>query len=172
MYLGFMKTGLSLISLFGLSVMFTSFIGWGGLAIISCVIWLYGFFHANNLGALNDEEFYRVEDEFFFGLAQTDIETVRKTFAGKYRKGLAVLLILMGASMLWETVCRGIRLFAGNDFYNMYFSKITHIINDETPRFLVGVAVIWLGINLIRGKKKELDSLAEVEKEDSDEESR
>lgn len=159
LYLGFMKTGLSLISVFGLSVMLTSFVGWGVLSVISFVIWLYGFFHANNLGALSDEEFYRVEDEYFFGLGDTEVESVKKTFTGKYRKGFAVLLILMGISMLWETVCRGVRLFAGNEFYNMYFLKITNVINNEMPRTLIAVVVILFGIKLIQGKRAELEDM-------------
>mgnify|MGYP006990119241 CR=1 FL=1 len=46
-------------------VMLTGYTGIGIVAFLPFVIWVYSFFHANNLGALSDEEFYRVEDKHY-----------------------------------------------------------------------------------------------------------
>lgn len=159
MYLGFMKMGLSLLAIFSLSVVVVSYSGIGVLAFVPMVIWVFSFFHANNLGSLSDEAFMRVEDEYLFGIGAEDADSVKGFFTGKYRKVFAAILILLGISMTWQTLCRTLRYFVGNDFYYEFISPITGYINNEVPRLIVGVAIIWFGIKLIQGKKRELDKL-------------
>ncbi|MCM1040733.1 MAG: hypothetical protein NC314_13510 [Roseburia sp.] len=163
LYLGFMKMGLSLLLIFALSVMFVSYSGIGVLTFVPMVIWVYGFFHANNLGGLSDEAFMQVKDEYLFGIGAEDTESVKDFFTGKYRKVFAVILILLGVSMAWQTVCRTIRYVVGNDFYFQYISPITGYISNEVPRAIVGIAVIWIGVKMIQGKKRELDQLEDME---------
>lgn len=162
MYLGFMKTGVSLLSIFAVGVMLTGYTGIGIMAFLPFVIWIYGFFHANNLGALSDEEFYRVEDGYLFGLSEVELGSVKDSIAGKYRKALAIILIILGASMLWQAFCRMLRRFVGNDFYYAYISRFTGIVNDDLPKIVIALVIIWLGVKLIQGKKEELDKLDDV----------
>lgn len=162
LYLGFMKTGLSLLGIFALSVVVVSYSGIGVLAFVPMVIWVYSFFHANNLGGLSDEEFMRIEDEYLFVADQKGADSVKDLFVGKYRKVFAIILILLGVSMAWQTVCRTIRYFVGNDFYFEFISPITGYISNEFPRLIIGIAVIWFGVKLIQGKKKELDRLEDM----------
>lgn len=162
MYLGFMKTGVSLLSIFAISVMLTGYTGIGIMAFLPFVIWVYSFFHANNLGALSDEEFYRVEDGYLFGLSETELGSVKDSIAGKYRKAFAVILIILGASMLWQAFCRMLRHLVGSDFYYEYISRFTGIVSDDLPKVIIALVVIWLGVKLIQGKKEELDKLDEV----------
>lgn len=163
MYLGFMKMGLSQLAVFSLAVVAVSYSGIGVLAFFPMVIWVYSFFHANNLGGLSDEEFMRIEDEYLFGISKDEVDSAKGIFSGKYRKVFAAILILLGVSMTWQTVCRTIRYFVGNDFYYEFISPITGYISNEVPRLIIGIAIIWFGIKLIQGKKKELDKLEQSE---------
>ena len=67
MYMGFMKQGAMLMTLFfGCGALS----GWLNLDIFGYVlpvIWFYGFFHVHNLAGLPNEEFYSVEDTFNIG---------------------------------------------------------------------------------------------------------
>lgn len=163
MYFGFMKTGISLLSIFAICTMLTGYTGIGILAFAPFVVWVYSFFHANNLGALSDEEFYRIQDGYLFGLSETGIDSIKDSIAGKYRKAFAIILIILGASMLWQTFCRILRHLVGNDFYYAYISRFTGIVSDDIPKVIIALVIIWLGVKLIQGKKEELDKLDEVQ---------
>ena len=163
LYLGFMKMGLSLLAVFSLAVVVVSYSGIGVLAFGIMVIWVYSFFHANNLGGLSDEEFMQVEDEYLFGIGKDEVDSAKDFFTGKYRKVFAAILILLGASMTWQTVCRTLRYLVGNDIYYKFISPIAGYINDEIPRLIVGVVIIWVGIKLIQGKKRELDTIEHID---------
>ena len=166
MYFGFMKTGVSLLSLFAVSSMVAGYTQVGVMAFVPFVIWVYGFFHANNMGALSDEEFYRLEDDYLFGLRGEEVESVRDAVAGKYRKALAVIMILLGITMLWQSFFRMLRHIVGDNFYYEYLSRITGIISNDVPRVIVAVIIIWFGIKLIQGKKEALDRLEDGKKTD------
>lgn len=162
MYLGFMKTGISLLSIFAICVMLTGYTGIGIVAFLPFVIWVYSFFHANNLGALSDEDFYRVEDGYLFGLNETELGSFKDSIVGKYRKALAIILIILGASMLWQAFCHMLWHLVGSDFYYEYISRFTDIVSDDLPKVIIALVVIWLGVKLIQGKKEELDKLDDV----------
>lgn len=159
MYLGFMKMGVSLMGLFMLSIALTSYTNMGVLAFAIVVIWTYSFFHANNLGGLSDEQFYQMEDTYLFGAE----EGTPGSLIAKYRKVLAAILIVLGVSMLWQTFCDLLRFAVGEEFYRTYVMQFTRLISQKVPRFVIGVAIIWLGIHLIKGKKAELDKLEMLE---------
>lgn len=163
MYLGFMKTGISLMSLFGLTIALTIYTNIGVLAFSIVVVWAYGFFHANNLGRLSDEEFDRMEDVFLFGLDAQSWDAVKTSVSDKYRKVIAGILIILGVSMLWQTFCDLLRFVLGDDFYFHYVMHITSFIANKVPRFVIGLAIVWFGIQMIRGKKARLDHLELLE---------
>ena len=163
MYLGFMKMGLSLLSLFALIIIITVYSNIGVMGLVVFVICVYGFFHANNLGALSDEEFYQIEDEYLFGLGEKDMNSLKDFFMGKYRKVFAVILILFGVSMLWQTFCRFLRHMVGSDYYNKYISGFMNTVSSDVPRMIIAFLIILFGIKLIRGKKEELDRLEKTE---------
>ncbi len=159
MYFGFMKMGISLLSLFAICVMVTGYMQIGVLMFVPFVVWVYGFFHANNLGALSDEEFYRIQDDYLFGFDGRVFAATRDSVMRKYRKALAMILILLGITMLWQSFCRVLRHIVGSDFYYKYISRFTGIISSDIPRVIVALVIVWFGIKLIRGKKEELDRL-------------
>ena len=163
MYLGFMKMGLSLLSLFALIIIITVYSNIGVMGIVVFVICVYGFFHANNLGALSDEEFYKIEDEYLFGLGEKDMNSLKDFLTGKYRKVFAVILILFGISMLWQTFCRFLRHMVGSDYYYKYISGFMNTVSSDVPRMIIAFLIILFGIKLIWGKKEELDRLEKTE---------
>lgn len=159
MYYGLMKTGVSLLSIFAISVMLASYTGIGVIMFIPGVIWIYSFFHANNMGALSDEVFDRLEDNYLFGFSEREFGSIKTSIVEKYRKALAIILILLGITMLWQSFCRMLRHFLGNDFYYAYIARFTGIVSDDIPRVIVALVIVWFGFKLIRGKKEELDKL-------------
>ena len=102
------------------------------------------------LAGLSDEEFYAVEDDYLFHLSGEGGKD--KSFVKRYCTIIAVVLILLGIMLIW------------NSFYWM----IANLIPDETvwvlqeisyrlPRLLAGIAIIAAGIYLVHGKKKSLE---------------
>ena len=57
MYMGFMKMGISTMSLFMAVFFFAVTLEFGALMIVGLVIWFYSFFHVHNLASLPDEEY-------------------------------------------------------------------------------------------------------------------
>lgn len=162
MYLGFMKMGVSLMSVFVLAFMIAGFSGLGILSAIAAVIWFYSFFHANNLGGLSVEELNSVEDNYLF-IDLDDANVFKSSITGKYRKGMAFVLIIIGISMLWDVVCDALYDVLGKELYYRYFREISNMISNHLPRLIIGIVIIWIGLKLIRGKKEELDKLEDKE---------
>lgn len=141
--------GLSLMSMFFGIIVAASILNLDRCSACSnCMV--YSFFHVHNLAGLSDEEFYAVEDDYLFHLSGEGEKD--KSFVKRYRTIIAVVLILLGIMLIW------------NSFYWM----IANLIPDETvwvlqeisyrlPRLLAGIAIIAAGIYLVHGKKKSLE---------------
>ena len=150
MYLGFMKMGISLMLGFMTLIAVAALTNLGVLAIFPVAVGVYSFFHANNLGTLNDAEFYAIKDQYLLGLEGLDsIEKMRVSISKKYRKVTAAVLIMVGVIMIWQTVFSLLYDIFGWD----YLRTIYYFTRDDLPRIVIGIAVIWFGISLIRGKK-------------------
>ncbi len=147
MYMGFMKMGVSLMMLFMLAVIVPSVLRLDVLIPFAVVIWFYGFFHANHLRALSDEEFEQVEDVYLLGM---DAVTGGKNFVKKYQKWVAGILILAGVMLLWNSATD----LAFTMFPAIY--KPMHMVGNYVPRVLVAVIIIVAGISMIGGKKAQL----------------
>lgn len=152
MYIGFMKTGLSFLLGFLLSIAIVGITNIGVLAVFPITIYVYAFFHANNLGGLDDEEFAAAEDEYLFGFA--DMEQYRLKLNGKNRNIAAAVLIIVGLCMLWN-VAIGICINY-IDWDNSMVRTIYYTLTDNVPRVVIALVVIWVGVRLLRGKREEL----------------
>lgn len=149
LYMGFMKMGLSFLLGFMGSIALVNLTGLDVLAVFSVVIYIYAFFHANNIASLSDERFYALEDKYLLGLE--GIGETRFKLNQKSRSIAAVALILIGICMLgkigfgmiWEYVGLG----------NPVMKLIFYTVRNVVPRVLMAIAVIWAGIILLRGKK-------------------
>lgn len=157
MFMGFFKQGISIMCVFFGIIAISSYFMVGPLNFLLPIIWFYSFFHVQNLASLSDEEFYAVEDKFLFDF---DEDIFKKQIGKeKTRKILAVILIVLGSYAIWE-------MFMGYmyDFVNDYMQRFRWLYSAlmDMPRFVFSVAIILVGVYLIKGKKKELDQLEET----------
>lgn len=150
MYMGFKKQGISIMFLF-----------WGVFAIGACtgmdwlvflipIIWFYSFFNVHNLKSLSEEEFYSIEDSYVLHMDELagDISSLLK----HHGKITAILLIFLGASILWNTLV---------DFLYMilpgYLADVIGRFTYHLPQLVIAVAIIFAGIYILTRKKDALD---------------
>lgn len=150
MYLGFMKMGLSFLLGFALSIALVNLTSLDVLAVIPIVIYIYALFHANNIGALDDEQFYALEDQYLLGF--DNIRAANFRLEGRGRSIAAVVLILLGISMLGDLGFQVLWEYVGG-YNNPVMRLIFYTMRNVVPRVLVAIAIIWFGIYLLRGKK-------------------
>ena len=159
MYLGFMKMGLSLMGLFWGVVALTIMLNSGMVFLINIVVWFYSFFHVHNLAGLSDEEFLNTEDEYLFNLDMF-FRSDRKN-EEKYRKVIAVILIMVGILLLWNGM-KNLWIAYLPEFILRIISRLEHTV----PQMIVGIGIIIGGFYMIKGKKEELNEvIIDVESE-------
>ncbi len=160
MYMGFMKMGVSTMSLFMAVFFIATILEIGPLMIVGMVVWFYSFFHVHNLASLADEEFYSVEDDYIFHFGE--IPASEKLHFPNTRKLLAAVLIFTGIVTLWHGMLDLLYELLPQRTYEMFF-----YFAHDLPRLVIGVGIIYLGVLLIRGKKKEIDGLLEEEEDNN-----
>lgn len=149
MYLGFMKMGASLMGMFFALIGVAYALNLPVLFFGIIVEWFYSFFHVHNLAGLTDEEFLSIEDGFLFRLDAffgTDGKAVEK-----YRKTIAVVLVVVGVLLLWNGV---------KDAFYIYLPEAVwrFVLRMErtVPKIVTGIVIIAGGCYMIRGKHEEL----------------
>ncbi len=147
MYMGFMKLGISIMAVFWLLIFLAAFFGMGPLLFILPILWCYSFFNVHNIRGMSDEEFYALEDDYLF---QLNDNVFWGRLKGKQGNLLAAVLIIIGVVIMWNRLGDYMRWLLPNSVY--------WYIMDDIPQVVIAVLLIWCGIYLIRGKKKELDS--------------
>lgn len=149
MYMGFMKMGLSLLMGFMLSIAVIAITNIDVLSVVAITIYIYCFFHAHNISSMDDEAFQELEDTYLFGF--DDLESVRVRLGGKGRVIVAAVLIIIGIIMMVNVGFN--LLFNVFGWDNKYLSTVYYFVKGEVPRLLIGIAIIWGGITMLRGKK-------------------
>ena len=162
MYIGFMKMGLSLMLGFMFSIALMAITQIDVLAVIPITIYVYAFFHANNIGGLDDEAFAAMEDEYLFGFA--DIDHSRLQMNKRNRNIAAAVLIVLGVCMLWNVGFGMIRDYLGWD--DPVIRVIYYTLRDDVPRAVIAIVVIWIGVRLLRGKKEEQMPVMQIGQKD------
>lgn len=145
MYMGFMKLGISIMAVFWLLIFLAAFFGMGPLLFILPILWCYSFFNVHNIRGMSDEEFYALEDDYLF---QLNDNVFWGRLKGKQGNLLAAVLIIIGVVIMWNRLGDYMRWLLPNSVY--------WYIMDDIPQVVIAVLLIWCGIYLIRGKKKEL----------------
>ena len=159
MYMGFMKRGLVLMSAFFLLIFLSAFLNTGALMLIMPILWFYAFFDTHNLRSMPDDEFYALEDDFVF-INQIPKDSL-KVFRDKYKNIIALVLIVIGITILWNNFFDLVRSILP-DYIGERVTNAIYNIGYYFPQLLIGAAIVALGLYLIRGKKKELDHSAEL----------
>lgn len=151
MYMGFMKMGISLMTVFVVSIIIPSVLRANDVFIlVAFLLWAYSFFHARNLAAYEDDEFVALKDEFVWEsfLEGRDIHISNPTL----RKWAAGIMIVMGIVLLWNRIEDMVYQLIPDHLWG----KIAPIIS-EAPQVAVAILIIVIGVRMIKGKKEELD---------------
>lgn len=160
--MGLMRMGLSFLLGFVLLIAVTAITGIDVLAVLPFTLYIYSFFHANNIGGMDAEAFAALEDEYLFGIGDWDVS--RFKLNKKSRNIAAVACIVLGICMLWNVGFGMLRDYVGWD--NPIIRTVYYTMRDEVPRLIIAIAVIWFGVSLLKGKKidfAENDRQAEAE---------
>lgn len=155
MYMGFMKMGFSLMAVFFLCLMVGVYFRMEEvIAFTGMLLWFFGFFHARNLAACDDATIEEMKDTVIweeFGIGQGfKIKTPGKTV----RKWIAVILILVGASLLWNNVTDLVYSLIPEKQWE-YLYPIVSNISHSVPQYVAAILIIVIGIRLIKGKNVE-----------------
>lgn len=162
MYMGFMRMGLSFLLGFMTMVAVTAFTQIDVLAVFPAVLYIYSFFHANNIGGLDDEQFAAMEDEYLFGIG--DMGYDRFLVDKKNRSIAAAVLIIMGITMLWRVGFGILRDYINLD--NFYVKAIFYTMKNDIPRVVIAIIIIWFGVRMLRGKRENDAKTEVIEKAD------
>jgi len=148
MYMGFMKTGLSLMSAFLFLVFFSTWLSLGPLLFILPLIWFYSFFDCINKRFVADEEFLLLEDSYLFSIDKffrldNELFQKRRLFAG-------VILLLLGAYLVLNNIMQSLARYIPQEVYQVIYN-----VMRIAPQIIVGIVIIVIGVKLIIGKKRE-----------------
>jgi hypothetical protein len=152
MFMGFMKIGVSLLAAFTLVIFLASWLDISSLLFILPLLWFYSFFDCINRRYSNDEEFAVLEDYYLFSIDKLlasghQLLGIRRPLAG-------ILLLLLGIYLVWNNLLLRMRSFG------IFSDKALTIMKNVTsmaPQFILGIAIIIIGIRLIMGRKRERD---------------
>ena len=163
MYMGFMKRGLSLMAPF---CIFTALIAWlelGPLILIDLLFFAWSFFDSLNLSSLDDTAFAAVKDDWLFTAGSTE------DFGRLYRscrRWLAAALIVLGCFLLLRTTENMLRGILPISVLDSAVMQTIFQAFYQLPKILVSVAIIIIGVRMIRGHRSAASLPGE---EDSDE---
>lgn len=147
MYIGFMKQGVSIMTSFFLLCFFSSWLYLGPLILFTPVLWFYSFFDVLNKNSMCDADFYAQEDRYLFDM---NFSVVTELLQGKFRKILALCLIIIGGSLIVNNI--GSTL---HNFFPFLYDQYYYFFN-RIPQLVIAVFIILAGIYLIKGKNLEL----------------
>ncbi len=163
MYLGFMKMGISLMSLFCGVMAVSMLLNLGIIMLVDVVIWFYSFFHVHNLAGMPDEEFMNTKDDYLFNL---DIFFKENKITEKYRDIIAIILIGVGGLLLWN----GLK-YAFMPWIPEFIFRVLSRFENTIMRVLLGIGIIIAGFRMIKGKSEELkEVIIDVDPKDLKEE--
>lgn len=152
MYMGFMKTGVSLMLVFFLLIALAGWMQQAVIVMFGVVIWFYSFFHANHLASLSDEEFVQTKDEYLLGM---DGIPGIKSVIENYQKAVAFALIFIGVCFLWNSLTN--ILFEVLPQSYLFIAHAMNRVGSYVPSVLIGVVIIMIGVKMISGKKVEIE---------------
>lgn len=150
MYMGFMKTGVSLMAALTLIIFIASWLNISALLFVMPILWFYSFFDCINKRYSSDEDFTGFEDNYLFSIDRL-LESGDQLFK-KRRLMAGVLLFLLGVYLIWDNLMNGMMtysLITNEMFYRM------RVLKNIAPQIILGVVIIIIGIKLVLGRKRE-----------------
>ena len=150
MYQGYMKRGMSILTIFCGIFALAVFLEIGALAVLMLPVWLFSFFDSYNLRAQTEAD-ATPADAYLFCLS--DMDSRRMNDLLRKRHSLVGWgLVLLGVYVLFETVAGWVV-----DFFCQFFDAwwLDRVLSYDVPRLAVTVGIIALGVWFIRGPKRE-----------------
>ncbi len=150
MYMGFMKIGVSFMSVFFFLIFLSSWLNIGSLLYVAPLIWFYSFFDCLNKASLDEDKLLHLEDKYLFSLDK--LVKLDKDIFEKRRLATGVLLLLLGVYLVADNIMNILEQYIPKQLY--------HIISNsmrQAPQVIIGVAIVAIGAKLIMGKKRECE---------------
>lgn len=154
MYQGFLKRGVSIMSIFFGIIFLTYFFRMDAIALALPVVWAFAFFDSMHCNSLTLEERMLKKDDFF---AIGDYK-VSWSFFRKYRTRFAYGMIAIAGYAL---IVNFVDVLEQIGFFHFRWGG-TYYVRYYVPRFAISALVIAWGISIILGKKKMLDESTET----------
>ena len=150
MYQGYMKRGMSILTIFCGIFALAVFLEIGALAVLMLPVWLFSFFDSYNLRAQAEAD-AAPPDGYLFGLSDVD------------SRQMSALLQKRHSLVGWGLVAVGVYIFYSTvadwvvDFFCQFFDAwwLDRVLSYDVPRLAVTVGIIALGVWFIRGPKRE-----------------
>jgi len=151
MYEGYMKRGVSIMSMFVLIIGLATWLYFGQLALALPVLWLYSFFDTYNIRrALQNGT--AAPDTYPLGLSHMDQEQLSRLLAKRHSL-IGWALVILGLYGLWQAMANYFSNFL-SDLFGIDFYRL---VNYQLPKLVTFLLVIALGIWFIRGPKHSAD---------------
>ena len=148
MYFGLYRMGISLMLCFFGLLLIPMAINLAVFSLLAVILWFYSFLHVHNLRNLPLEEFCQIEDKCIW-------EDLNLNFKwnSAYKTVVALVLILAGIFLLWDNFSDLLWMVLPGGFISDFIYSLTY----RLPRIAIAAVIIFLGVKLIGGKKKELE---------------
>lgn len=149
MFMGFFKSGVSIMALFFLIILISTWLGIGSLLYALPVLWFYAFFSSINIAWANDQQFSELEDRYL--IEMESLSQIRARLSGRGGLYCGIFLLLFGLHLVLNNLISRF-YFALRPEVADFFSNVLHLF----PQIFLGIVIIIIGIRLIVGKKREL----------------
>ena len=147
-YMGMFKNGISIMGSFIICVLLIILLDTEDALSFVCILaWLYSFVHARSIASRDSETISQIEDVYVWDeliVSRANDDTQKKSV--KKYVGIALLVIAIVA--LTKKVCHVICTFGVCD-------KLMCIV-DVIPAVVLSIAMLVLGISLIRKKRNNI----------------
>lgn len=146
MYIGMMKTGVLTMSAFFGLILLATLLRFEEMLIVLPVLWFYSFFTVHNNKNFAPEWLKQKDDALFSGSSGFWDGKFKEVFARRH-KIIGVALIALGAYALYDTIA-GPYIYALHELFPPLYTLLRNL-----PTLIVSLAIIILGVYLLRGKK-------------------
>ncbi len=149
MFMGFMKLGVSLMSLFFLLLFLSSWLNIGPLLYALPVLWFYSFFSSINMAWADDQQFSELEDHYCF--KAESFSQVNKRLSGRGGLYIGMLLLFFGIYLIFSKLIQNLYSSLRVEIADMLLNVV-----NVLPQIFLGAIIVIIGVRLIIGKRREL----------------
>lgn len=153
MYQGYMKRGVSILTVFCAVFALAGFLEIGALMVLMIPLWLFSFFDSYDLRSQTDAQAEANPDAYLFGLSDMDSRRLSQLLQKRHSL-LGWGLVVLGVYLFFGTVVRN-SLQALCEYLDIWW--FYQAVVYDLPRLAVTVGIIALGVWFIRGPKHSED---------------